>query len=57
MELLFSKHDIKNAIDQTFYTEEEQQLLEQLENGLIKTHSHEEVMKSLRQALNLSHSE
>lgn len=36
-----------------FYTDEELHLLYQLENGLIKTKSHDEVMNNLRQVLKL----
>ena len=36
-----------------YYTEEEQRLLEQLEKGIVKTISHEQVMIDLRRELKL----
>jgi len=36
-----------------YYTEEEQHLLEQLEKGIVKTISHEQVMIDLRRELKL----
>ena len=38
---------------ETYYTEEEQHLLEQLEKGIVKTISHEQVMIGLRRELKL----
>nr|WP_311463289.1 hypothetical protein [uncultured Aggregatibacter sp.] len=38
---------------ETYYTEEEQHLLEQLEKGIVKTISHEQVMIDLRRELKL----
>ena len=38
---------------ETYYTEEEQHLLEQLEKGIVKTISHEQVMIDLRRQLKL----
>ena len=37
----------------SFYTDEEQHLLEQLEKGLVKTKSHNKVMENLRKVLEL----
>lgn len=37
----------------SFYTEDEMALLYQLENGLVQTKSHDQVMEDLRKALNL----
>jgi len=36
-----------------YYTEEEQRLLEQLENGSVKSIAHEQVMANLRRELKL----
>ena len=36
-----------------YYTEEEQRLLEQLENGSVKSIAHEQVMTNLRRELKL----
>ena len=38
---------------EAYYTEEEQYLLEQLEKGIVKTISHEQVMIDLRRELKL----
>ena len=38
---------------ETYYTEEEQRLLEQLENGSVKSIAHEQVMANLRRELKL----
>lgn len=38
---------------ESLYTDEEMHLLHQMENGLIKTKSHEEVMDNLRLVLKL----
>lgn len=38
---------------ESFYTDDELYLLHQLENGLVKTKSHDEVMDNLRRVLKL----
>lgn len=37
-----------------FYTDDEQHLLHQLENGLVPTKSHDQVMENLRKKLGLT---
>lgn len=46
--------DFINECENTFYTTDELDLLHKLENGLVATTTHEQVMENLRNALGLA---
>lgn len=46
--------DLMNKQEPAFYTADELDLLHKLENGLVETASHEQVMENLRKTLGLT---
>lgn len=54
MELTLTHNETTFSPQADFYTDDEQVLLQQLEQGVVKSKSHDQVMENLRKTLGLA---